>query len=746
MTIKTRPVSYKLTTASGAPADRAKITITLTALSVVEDEIVVLQTVTDTADENGEGVVYLVPNALMDSGAQYTVTARRGGETVMESTAATLPDGPSDEEVELTAILNQPPPDPLPVSTDNLAEGSSNLYFTAARVRAVLLTGLSTATNAVITASDSILTMAGKLQAQINNLGGGVWGTISGNLPDQDDLKQALDAKADASALTNHTSNASNPHSVTKAQVGLGNADNTADTAKPVSIAQQAALDLKANISSLGTAAALAVDTDGTLAANSDTRIPSQKAVKAYADQLIAAADVMVFKGVRDCSASPNYPAADAGWTYRVSVAGKIGGASGQVVEVGDLLLCLVDGTASGTQAAVGANWSIAQTNIDGAVIGPTSAVDGNVVLFNGTTGKIIKDSGLTLAGNNTGDETGARIAVLLHAASAKTTLVDADEVSGTDSAASFGLIRTTWGNVKAFLKTYFDTLYQAVLVSGTNIKTVNSNSLLGSGNLTIAATPAGSTTQAQINIGGTLVGAPGLLHDTATTRTTLGGDLYCANLKASADPTNRVLDVNASWVTNLNLNLSSSAGSVTVGRSGTGVSFDSPSAGNQVMAAQIAGTTGNIFTIRPYDVDAVPNRQPQTLLIRGSNANAGGAGISGQLITGGNVSLAAGAGASSATGAAAGGSFFIDGGQGYGTGAHGDIYLNNTRGNLRIQGGAFFNARADLKSYTVATLPAAGAAAGVIYVSDAGGNGPCLAISNGTNWKRCDNVSTTVV
>lgn len=39
-----------------------------------------------------------------------------------------------------------------------------------------------------------------------------------------------------------------------------------------------------------------------------------------------------------------------------------------------------------------------------GDVVGPASAVDGNVVLFDTTTGKLIKDSGLTLAGNNTGD------------------------------------------------------------------------------------------------------------------------------------------------------------------------------------------------------------------------------------------------------------------------------------------------------------------------------------------------------
>lgn len=126
---------------------------------------------------------------------------------------------------------------------------------------------------------------------------------------------------------------------------------------------------------------------------------------RAYANGLIAAADALVFKGVLDCSASPNYPAADAGWTYRVSVAGKIGGASGQVVEVGDILLCTVDGTSSGTQAGVGANWSIIQTNIDGAVIGPASSIAGHVATFSGASGKVIQDSGLTLSGVNTGDQ-----------------------------------------------------------------------------------------------------------------------------------------------------------------------------------------------------------------------------------------------------------------------------------------------------------------------------------------------------
>ncbi|MFI3241222.1 MAG: phage tail protein [Alphaproteobacteria bacterium] len=45
--------------------------------------------------------------------------------------------------------------------------------------------------------------------------------------------------------LSSHTGNVSNPHSVTKSQVGLGNCDNTSDVNKPISTATQTVLDTK---------------------------------------------------------------------------------------------------------------------------------------------------------------------------------------------------------------------------------------------------------------------------------------------------------------------------------------------------------------------------------------------------------------------------------------------------------------------------------------------------------------------
>ena len=59
----------------------------------------------------------------------------------------------------------------------------------------------------------------------------------------------AVTGLAEASDLTAHTGNTSNPHNVTKAQVGLGNVENLAPADMPVSTATQTALNAKANAS-----------------------------------------------------------------------------------------------------------------------------------------------------------------------------------------------------------------------------------------------------------------------------------------------------------------------------------------------------------------------------------------------------------------------------------------------------------------------------------------------------------------
>jgi hypothetical protein len=109
-------------------------------------------------------------------------------------------------------------------------------------------------------------------------------------------------------------------------------------------------------LAGLGSGSTATLDTDGTLAANSDTRVPSQKAVKTYVDASVVG--LLQLQGSTDCSTNPNYPAALKGDFYVVTVAGKIGGASGSTVAIGDIYFATAD-NAGGTQAAVGASWDI---------------------------------------------------------------------------------------------------------------------------------------------------------------------------------------------------------------------------------------------------------------------------------------------------------------------------------------------------------------------------------------------------
>lgn len=60
-----------------------------------------------------------------------------------------------------------PNPPVVPANTNDLAEGSNNLYFTASRVLNTLLAGLSLAASTAIQASDSVIVALGKLQAQV---------------------------------------------------------------------------------------------------------------------------------------------------------------------------------------------------------------------------------------------------------------------------------------------------------------------------------------------------------------------------------------------------------------------------------------------------------------------------------------------------------------------------------------------------------------------------------------------------
>lgn len=86
-------------------------------------------------------------------------------------------------------------------------------------------------------------------EERIGGTTGGIPASEIVNTPNGDiaavTVQSALDEldteKASVVSLTAHTGSTSNPHSVTKTQVGLGSVDNTSDAAKPVSTAQATA-------------------------------------------------------------------------------------------------------------------------------------------------------------------------------------------------------------------------------------------------------------------------------------------------------------------------------------------------------------------------------------------------------------------------------------------------------------------------------------------------------------------------
>lgn len=140
-----------------------------------------------------------------------------------------------------------------PDSLDSLTEvvtafqaADSSLNGAITSLASSASSGLAAETSARETADsalDSRLTTAEGDITAIESAASTLAGRVTTAEGDIDTLQSDLDT-AEAS-LSSHTAATNNPHSVTKAQVGLGNVDNTSDANKPVSSATQSALDGK---------------------------------------------------------------------------------------------------------------------------------------------------------------------------------------------------------------------------------------------------------------------------------------------------------------------------------------------------------------------------------------------------------------------------------------------------------------------------------------------------------------------
>lgn len=123
------------------------------------------------------------------------------------------------------------------------------------------------------------------------------------------------------------------------------------------------------------------------------TQLATTAFVKAEINEVLSAADAMVFKGTLGTGGTiSTLPTTGykVGWTYRVITAGTY---ASKVCEIGDMIVCIKKYVSPGSDD----DWTVIQNNLDGAVIGPPSSVENRIATYSGTSGKVIKDSGVIL-------------------------------------------------------------------------------------------------------------------------------------------------------------------------------------------------------------------------------------------------------------------------------------------------------------------------------------------------------------
>lgn len=270
-------------------------------------------------------------------------------------------------------------------------------------------------------------------------------------------LKEVQQSADDAQEdIDSHILDKNNPHEVTKEQIGLGNIDNTSDADKPISEDTQNALDDKTNESDFTSHTGNTENPHsvtktqvglGNVDNTSDANKPVSSAQQSALDLKINNTEKGANNGVAQLDAGGKVPANQLPNTVM-----EYKGSWNPVTNTP----AIADGTGD-----AGDVWLV---SVDGSIDlghGVIDFAEGDWVIYNGTIWEKSINSNKVVSVN------GQQGVVSL----------DADDIDDTSTTKKFtNTIEKSYWNDK-----------QEALESATNIKTINSNNLLGPGDITVA-------------------------------------------------------------------------------------------------------------------------------------------------------------------------------------------------------------------------------------------------------------------